>query len=191
MANAAMGWMAAGSAVLEAYGLVEQGRIARIQAGREKLYRELAVWNAEREGAIAVAVSQRQALEERRQADLAASRALAVAASSGGGASDPTIVDILSRTKGEGHYRARVALYEGQAKSRAMRMSAAGGGDFDAGSSISAGYNAAALGRLARGGMSLYAKYGMNGPGSQPNTGGSGDASLIQDAGTPSFNPVA
>lgn len=189
MANgggAAGGMMAIG-ALGELYGQIEQGRIARIQAGRERLYRELALWNAEREGDLAVAASQRTALEERRQADLVASRALAVAAASGGGVSDPTVVDILSRTKGEGAYRARVALYEGQARSRAMRMAAAGGGSFDASDSLKAGYNAAALGTAARAGMSLYAKYGMNGPGSLPETGGSGDSALIMDAGTPSF----
>lgn len=186
----AAGGMAAIGAVAQYYGLVEQGRIARIQAGRERLFREFALWNAEREGNLAVAASQREALEERRQADLAASRALAVAASSGGGVSDPTMVDILSRTKGEGAYRARVALYEGQAKRRAMRIAAVGGGSFDASESLKAGYNAAALGSLARSGASLYAKYGMNGPGSLPETGGSGDAALIQDAGTPAFTPV-
>lgn len=190
MANAAAGYGMAASSLLEAYGLIEQGRIARIQAGRERLYRELAAWNAEREGDLAMAASQRTALEERRQADLVASRALAVAAASGGGVSDPTIVDILTRTKGEGAYRARVALYEGEARSRAMRVSAAGGGTFDSSQMLKAGYQAAAMGKLVRGAGTLYAKYGMNGPGSVPETGGSGDAALIQDAGTPSFTPI-
>ena len=189
-ASAAGGGMLAIGALGDFYSTLEQGRIARIQAGRERLYRELAVWNAEREGDLAIAASQRTAMEENRQADLVASRALAVAAASGGGVSDPTMVDILSRTKGEGAYRARVALYEGQARSRAMRVSAIGGGSFDSSDALKAGYNAAAFGGLARAGMSLYAKYGMNGPGSVPETGGSGDASLIQDAGTPSFSPV-
>lgn len=170
-------------ALVELYGTIEQGRIARIQAGREKLYRDLALWNAEREGEIAVAASQRTALEERRQADLAASRALAVAASSGGGVSDPTVVELLSRTQGEGHYRARVALYEGEARSRAMRMSALSGGiGFDASNMLKAGYQSVALGRAFRAGASLYEKYGMNGPGSSPQrTGGSGDSSLIDE----------
>lgn len=172
-----MGWMQAGQGLMDYYALQEQGKIARIQSGRQKLYQEFAMWNAERTGAMVVAASQRQALEERRQADLVASRALAVAASSGGGVSDPTVVRILSMTKGEGVYRANVALFEGAERARQMRIEAAGGGNFDASSSIRAGANAAGLGRLGRAGLSLYARYGRGGAESQ------GDAGLL-DAGT-------
>ena len=185
----ALGWMMGAGALLQAYGLYEQGRMARIQAGREQVFREFAMWNAEREGGLAIAVSQRQALEERRQADLVASRALAVAAASGAGVSDPTVVDLLARTRGEGVYRANVALYEGEARARSMRIAAAGGGGFDEGRSLQAGFNAAAAGALFRGGAGLYARslydrYGLNGPGT------SGDSALI-DAGTPDFSSVA
>jgi hypothetical protein len=183
-----LGWLAAASSLTEAYGLREQGRVARIQAGRQKLYAEFAMWNAERTGALVVAASQRQAAEERRQADLVASRALAVAAASGGGVSDPTVVNIIARTRGEGVYRANVALYEGAERARSMRIEAAGGGDFDASSSIRAGVNAAALGRLSRAGLSLYAKYGLGGPDS--GSGGSGDSAVL-DAGTRDFSAVA
>src|SRR5688500_11497475 len=95
----AAGWMAGAGMFLQAFGMIEQGKMARIQAGRERVYRGLAMWNAEREGALAIAASQRQALEERRQGDLVASRALAVAAASGAGVSDPTVIDIIARTK--------------------------------------------------------------------------------------------
>lgn len=73
------------------------------------------------------AVSQRQAIEERRQGRLASSRALAVAAASGAGTDDPTIVNAIADLDGESEYRALTALYEGnqrgddlerQAKSR-------------------------------------------------------------------------
>lgn len=177
----AAGWLQVGSMAIDYFGMVEQGKIARINAARQKVFRDFAMWNAERQGELAVAASQRQALEEHRQADLVASRALAVAAASGAGVSDPTVVDIISRTKGEGAYRAAVALYEGEERSRSMRVAGAGGGDFS--SVAGTGYKAAALGGLLRGGISLYAKYGLNGP------GGSGDNNLI-DAGTPDFSPV-
>lgn len=179
----AAGWLQVGSMAIDYFGLVEQGKIARINAQRQKLFRDFAVWNAERQGELAVAASQRQALEERRQADLVASRALAVAAASGAGVSDPTVVDIISRTKGEGHYRAAVALYEGEERSRSMRVAAAGGGDFS--SVAAAGYKAAALGGLARRTLSLFAKYGLNGPGGKS----SGDSNLI-DAGTPDYTNI-
>jgi hypothetical protein len=60
--------------------------------------------------------SQRAAAEERRQARLAQSRGLAVAAASGGGASDVTVVNTLADVAKEGEYRALSALYEGNEK---------------------------------------------------------------------------
>ena len=59
------------------------------------------------------ATSQRQSIEERRQARLASSRALAIAAASGGGSDDPSVVNAIANIEGEGEYRALTALYEG------------------------------------------------------------------------------
>jgi hypothetical protein len=56
--------------------------------------------------------------------DYVVSRALALAAASGGGASDPTIVNNIAKIRGEGRYRADVARYEGESKSRQMRTQA-------------------------------------------------------------------
>jgi hypothetical protein len=179
----AMGWLQAAQSFTDAYNTHQQGKIAKTRLERERLYSEFRQWAAERQAGIVVAASQRTAAEELRQADLVASRALAVAAASGGGVSDPTVVDILARTRGEGVYRANVALYEGEERSRAIRISGAGGVEFNTDRSVMAGYNAAAAGKLARTGLSLYAKYGMNGPGAQPQTG-SGDSSLIRDLDT-------
>lgn len=64
------------------------------------------------------ATSQRSAREERRQARLASSRGLAVAAASGGGASDPTVVNMMADLEGEGEYRALSAMYEGETQAR-------------------------------------------------------------------------
>lgn len=57
------------------------------------------------------ASGQRQAIEEQRQARLASSRGLAVAAASGGGADDPTVVNLLANIAGEGEYRSATDLY--------------------------------------------------------------------------------
>jgi hypothetical protein len=70
------------------------------------------------------ASSQRAAAEERRQARLVQSRGLAVAAASGGGASDPTVVNTLADVAAEGEYRALTALYEGSEKSIGLRKAA-------------------------------------------------------------------
>lgn len=64
------------------------------------------------------AMSQRDAMEQRRQARLLNSRALAVAAASGGGADDPTVVNQMAAIDGEGEYRALSSLYEGETQGR-------------------------------------------------------------------------
>ena len=70
------------------------------------------------------AVSQRKADTERRRARYAESRALALAAASGGGASDPSVVNIMAGIAGEGEMAANVALYEGEERARGSEMSA-------------------------------------------------------------------
>ena len=55
-----------------------------------------------------------------RQGEYLASTALARAAASGGGASDPTIVNDIARINQEAHYRALVALYNGQEQAAGM-----------------------------------------------------------------------
>lgn len=83
------------SANSQAKALRKQADQLDIQAGQER------------------ASSQRQSMEEQRQARLAMSRGLAVAAASGGGASDPTVVNALANLAGEGEFRALTALYNG------------------------------------------------------------------------------
>jgi hypothetical protein len=71
------------------------------------------------------ATSQRTAMEEKRQARLASSRAQALAAASGGGVDDPTVVNIMAGIEGEGEYRALSALYEGDQSALGMEAEAA------------------------------------------------------------------
>jgi hypothetical protein len=59
-----------------------------------------------------------------RRTDLLASRALAVAAASGGGASDPTVVNTIAGIAQEGAYRKAVALYRGDEEARKLTMQA-------------------------------------------------------------------
>lgn len=72
----------------------------------------------------AEAASQRTAFDIDRQTQFITSRALAVAASSGGGASDPTVVNIIARDAGEGAYQKQLALYGGADKARLDQSSA-------------------------------------------------------------------
>ncbi len=63
------------------------------------------------------ATSQREAIEARRQARLASSRALAVSAASGAGAGDPDVINRIAELEGEGEYNALRAMYEGDTSS--------------------------------------------------------------------------
>lgn len=72
----------------------------------------------------AQASAQRAAYNEDRTAKYVASNALAEAASGGGGASDPTVVKLIARNKGEMAYRKQLALYEGDDKARMLNLQA-------------------------------------------------------------------
>lgn len=108
------------------------------------------------------ASSQRSAYEERRNARLLQSRALAVAGASGGGVSDPTVVNLMARLSGEGEYRALTALYEGEEQAR-QREAEAKARRKEAKSTKTAGYLSAA-GSVLQGASTLYTRFGNGGP---------------------------
>lgn len=66
------------------------------------------------------AVAQLEAGNRRRSARYAQSRALALAAASGAGASDPSVVNIISGLEGEGEFGALAAMYEGETSARGL-----------------------------------------------------------------------
>lgn len=165
-----VGWTMAASALINAWGAMESGRGARVQAEQQRVAMQFETEEAEKQAGQVLAISQQQAREEQRQGRYAASRALAVAAASGGGVSDPTIVNLIAKGKGEATYKANVALYQGEAKARQLRLQALSGnlsGDWALANGLRTEeqYDIAALGSTLKGGASLYARYGMNGPG--------------------------
>jgi hypothetical protein len=179
------GWIGAIGTFAQVWGLLEGRKSAKVEAERKEVASEFEAEQAEVAGGLAMAASQRVALEEYGKADNVASRALAVAAASGGGASDPTIINLISDIKGEGAYRASVALYEGEQQARDMKIAAAtrrieGATAIEAGVNKSNAYGIRALGTAFAGGASLYSKYGQGGP-----RGGkaSGDSALIVNSG--------
>lgn len=191
MANPGMstlGWMQGAGALVQLYGAMQSGKAARAAGDRAKVAAEFDAWQANRAGGQAMAVAQRQAREELRQADLQASRALAVAAASGGGVSDPTIVRLLANVRGEGVYRSHVALYEGEARARDLRLS--GGSSRVAGAEAAlegvnrqTGALYAGFGSAVRTGASLYEKYGGSGAPANPAAGGLDQYELFSGAG--------
>ena len=146
-----------------------------------------------------IAAGQQAAFEQERQARLVASRQVALAAASGAGASDSTVVSMIARTAKEGSYRAAVALYQGQDAARQMRMAAAGK-DYEAGTALTAGeeqaraYKTAGTQSLLKGGASLFSKYGMGGffgkAGDSAAVSAGADTSWI-DAGSVGIGSVA
>lgn len=75
-----------------------------------------------------LAASQREAQQNRNEAELAMSRQQALAASSGGGAGSeaPTIVRLMTDTAGQGELNASTAIYGGQQRAAGLRDSARG-----------------------------------------------------------------
>lgn len=109
-----------------------------------------------------VATAIKDANEERKRAALVGSRARAVSAASGGSASDPTVVDILSDIGGEGEYRAMSRMYSGQ--QRAKDITYQGAADaYGAKQQGMAGLMKGMTTALS-GGQSLFEKYGAGGP---------------------------
>jgi hypothetical protein len=101
-------------------------------------------------------------MTERRQSKSASvARAGRRGGKSGGGASDPGVVDLISRIAGEGSYRSQLALYEGQrcrARPCSMRGEAA---RYEGKARRSAAGFANAFGTALKGAStSLFEKYG-------------------------------
>lgn len=91
--------------------------ISRIQQGRyEEAALNMQARNEEAQGKEELAASQREAQEKRRESQLAQSRAIAIAAGSGAGVTNPTVVDILEDTAERGEYLAQTSLYGGKSR---------------------------------------------------------------------------
>ncbi len=95
------------------------------------------------------------------------SQALARAAASGGGASDPTVINNIARIQGAGANRANVARYQGDTQARAMLMqadakrmegeTAASDGTFAKNQSQLAGFSTVLSGAA----KTMFGKYGV------------------------------
>lgn len=113
-----------GASALSAYNQYGAGKAAAaegraIQAGKESEAQQMLV-NAGQ----ARATSQRKALGQKKQTSRIQSALQARAAASGGGALDPTVMDLVGDIAQEGDYRRRVALYEGDDATRTYQSAA-------------------------------------------------------------------
>lgn len=109
------------------------------------------------------AAGQAAGFEEERQAQLAASRALAVAGASGRSPATGSAARVIADVSAEGAYRAALQVYEAEEEARVMRltgrMEAAALRSSAKGDLIGSGAD------LLAGAGSMYARYGGRGPG--------------------------
>lgn len=103
---------------LKVFGKIKAGNEAKRSADREaaQLRDEAAARRVE---------GQLSAQEEKRQARLVESRALAVSAASGGGVSNTTITNVLGDIHAEGDYRALMRRYSADTEAKGLEKSAA------------------------------------------------------------------
>lgn len=173
-------------AVSSVVGGMRAASAAEEQAARQKQALDFEAAQQDQAAGQAVAASQREAETQRHQAMLVKSRALALSAASGGAATDPTVVNLISDIAGEGAYRAGVALYQGDEKARQLRMGASasryqGELAIETGRSKASAYRIQGITGALGSASSLFAKYGAGGPASSTSvaSGGSG----LLDAG--------
>jgi len=167
------GALSIGGTLLSAKGQRDAGQAAVKQAEQtaknEMIAAEFEARQAEYLAGQAIAVSHREAFEQRKMAALMASRALAVAAGSGAGASDPTVVDIIGNIYAEGAYRSALAMYEGEEEARSLgvaaqarRLSGKSGASaaLSQGKSVAKASNLNMFSTLLSGGASFLDNYG-------------------------------
>jgi hypothetical protein len=157
---------------------------ARLQAQRQAAALQFQQRQLTVNAGQAIAAGQYGAAEQQRQGALIQSRAQALAAASGAGAVDPTVVNIIGHNAGEIALRANMALYQGEEQARQLRMAAAAKGydaqlAMDAGDAKAEAYGMAAKTALFKGAGSMFAKYGFGQPKpANANGPGNNDADL-------------
>lgn len=167
--NGASPWLSAGGTLLSAYGQSQSG-ISHAEWGQQQLAASQFQAEQLRQNAnTALAASQRDAFTQGQQTQIVNSRALALAAASGGGASDPTVVNMMARTAGEGAYRQAALLYGGDERARQMNMQAnateySGEASAQNANKVNNASQLGAITTLMKGGSSLYSRFGGGGP---------------------------
>lgn len=154
----------AGTAI-SASGTIASGKAAKDAGIRSMQAQEFKAAQYEQAAQESRASAQRAALERRRDVKLAESTLQARAASSGGGADDPTIVQLGENIAGRGEYQALGEMFRGENRARGL-LDEATGARFTGEAELAAGkakqqaseYSAA--GTILSGVGTLFGKYG-------------------------------
>lgn len=151
---AAAPYLVAGGTILQAGNQIQQGR--EMDAQSSAMRRALIAKGKEEEAA-----AQREALASKKKTDLVLSRGKAVAAASGAGAKDPTVMDVLDDVAAQGELDMLNKLYEGK-MAMSDRRQQGYMARIQGKNARRAGYINAA-GTIMSGASTLYSNYG--GPG--------------------------
>lgn len=141
------------SAGVQAYSGIQQGKAAKANAESVAIQRE-------RAGKAAQAESQREAIYERKKANYAESRALAVAAASGGGVETPTVQNILGDIQKQGDYNVLATLYSGDTDAELANLAANTARREGRAAKRASYLNAGST--ILQGASSFYSKYNSN-----------------------------
>lgn len=129
-------------------GSMQQANAAKEQAATQAAQLRYKADQETRKANEDQAASQRQAITNSKKADTLLSRQQALAASSGAGPSDPTVLNLMGDVAGQGEYNALSALYQGNAQAATLRDQA-GIDVWNAGNAIQAGKTASTAALLS------------------------------------------
>lgn len=146
--------------VVSAMGTIAAGKAQAQQAEYEA--KQLEIRAAEERAA-----AQREAIDTRRTVNQATSRQQTVAAASGFGAMDDTVIDLAADTYARGEYMAGLQKYGGEERYRGNIAQA--GATRLSGKAAQQGAQFSALGTLLGGFSSMFGKYGGGGFQSTPS----------------------
>lgn len=110
--------------VLSAKGQADAGNAAARKGKAERALADYQAAQLDQNAGQEVAAGQRASAEALHQSKLLQSRALAVAAASGGGALDPNVLKIIGGIAGEGALSAEMQQYNAAESARSMRNQA-------------------------------------------------------------------
>ncbi len=113
------------STVLTAGGQLQRGNAQEAIGQRTNIADQFQAAQLQQNASADIASGQVAAENQNMATGYIVSQAMARAAASGGGASDPTVINNIARIQAEGAYRANVARYSGQVQARTAENQAA------------------------------------------------------------------
>jgi len=152
-----------GGSILSGLGQMQAGKAAKANANFQSA-------QMEQQAGQERASSQREAIALRRQSAIMQSNAQAASAASGGGATDPTVLNITGNLAREGEYNALSALFAGEERARGQKLQAAST-RIEGKQAQKQGYSGGAATIIGGIGSSVASRYAPSAPVSSASTG--------------------